>query len=97
MDGRIDPTITTGRSDLTVRLRKYAVSSSVFVPCVTTTPAGAETPAKIALIRFASASQCVGPMSVLDTFATCSTLTSATAAISGTPATSCAPVTDPDR
>ena len=39
--GRIDPTRTTGLSVFTVRWRKYAVSSSVLVPCVTTKPATA--------------------------------------------------------
>ena len=94
--GRIDPTSTTGRSCLTVRLRKYAVSSSVLVPCVTTTPAAFGSDEKIVLIRFAIVSQCVTVISVLLTFATCSTLTSATCLISGTPATISSPRSAPD-
>jgi len=36
LGGRMAPVTTTGRSDLTVRCRKYAVSSSVAVPWVMT-------------------------------------------------------------
>src|SRR6185437_7374367 len=38
LDGRWAPTSTTGMSTLTVRLRKYAVSSSVAVPWPMTIP-----------------------------------------------------------
>ena len=36
--GRIEPVKTTGLSVLTARFKKYAVSSIVSVPCVTTNP-----------------------------------------------------------
>ena len=39
------PTTTTGTATLTARFRKYAVSSSVAVPCVTTMPAIEGSPA----------------------------------------------------
>ena len=38
VDGRIEPVRTTGLSLLTTRLRKYAVSSIVSVPCVIAMP-----------------------------------------------------------
>jgi hypothetical protein len=38
VDGRIEPTITTGLSVFTVKFRKYADSSRVSVPCVMTKP-----------------------------------------------------------
>ena len=97
VDGRIDPTSTTGRSCRTVRLRKYAVSSSVLVPCVITTPATPASAAKIALIRLAIVNQLSSEMSVLETLTICSTFTSAICAIPGTAATSCSPRTDPER
>ncbi len=36
--GRMAPVTTTGVDDFTVRCKKYAASSSVAVPCLTTTP-----------------------------------------------------------
>ena len=38
VEGRIEPTSTTGFALLTIRLRKKAVSSMVSVPCVITMP-----------------------------------------------------------
>jgi len=96
VEGRIDPTRTTGRSCLTVRFRKYAVSSSVLVPCVTTTPATAGS-AKMALIRFAMVSQFSVVLSGLPTFTICSTLTVANWLICGTPFTRSSPRTPPLR
>ena len=37
-DGLIEPTSTTGFRVFSVKFKKYAVSSMVFVPCVMTTP-----------------------------------------------------------
>ena len=61
-----------------------------------TTPAAAGSDSKIALMRFAIVSQCASVMSVLLTFAICSTRTSATVAISGTAATRSSPFSAPD-
>jgi hypothetical protein len=93
--GRWEPTRTTGRSCFTVRLRKYAVSSSVLVPCVITTPETAASVAKIALMRLAIVSQFSSVTFGLPTFTTCSTLTLAYCLISGTAATSCSPRIEP--
>src|SRR6266700_3441999 len=72
VDGRIEPTSTTGLSLFTVKLRKYAVSSIVSVPCVTTMPstAGVESSS---LARLASFSMISNDMSFDPTFEICYT------------------------
>ena len=45
VDGRIEPVRTTGLSVLTTRLRKYAVSSIVSVPCVIAMPSTSDSAA----------------------------------------------------
>ena len=62
------PTTTTGMGVFTVRFRKYAVSSSVAVPCVTTIPASVGSAAAVRWIRSSSSSQMGGLSCVLATF-----------------------------
>src|SRR5207248_2787125 len=64
---------------------------------VITTPAAFGSSAKILLTRRAIVNQLSSVMSGLPTLTICSTLTSAYCAISGTPATSSAPSSAPDR
>ncbi len=82
------PTTTTGTGTLTARSRKYAVSSSVAVPCVTTMPAIEGSPATVSSMIRSSASQSDGPISVLPTFLYRIGTISATRDSSGTPAIS---------
>src|SRR3989441_1211421 len=65
--GRCDPTSTTVASTLSVRFRKYAVSSSVAVPCVITTPSSGASRVTAACTAASSASQSDGPTFALDT------------------------------
>ena len=78
------PTITTGFLHLLVSCRKYAVSSIVSVPCVITKPSYLP---QSALIVLASFSQTSSDMSWLPMFVTCTGVTFATFASSGTAAT----------
>jgi len=66
------PTITTGFSERIVRSRKYAVSSSVSVPLVTTMPATSGSSVKISLMRFARPTHCLSVSDPLATLANCS-------------------------
>src|SRR5262249_25890493 len=91
VEGRMAPTRTTGRSYLMVKLRKYAVSSIVFVPWVTTTPATFGSSAKILLMPLASVSRFSSVMFGLPTLTICSKFTLANCWISGTALTSCSP------
>src|SRR5439155_1519572 len=65
--GRCDPTSTTVASTLSVRFRKYAVSSSVAVPCVITTPSSGASRPTASCTAAVSASQSPGPIAVLPT------------------------------
>ena len=85
VDGRMAPTTTTGLWLFTVRFRKYAVSSMVSVPCVTTTPS-TSFEASSTLMRLARASQWLLPMLSLAIWNTCSPFTFATFFSSGTAA-----------
>src|SRR5258706_4326843 len=69
---------TTGLELFTVRLRKYAVSSTVFEPWVTTIPLTSGSLARISLMRFASVSQFSTVMLLLPTRMTSSTSSRAT-------------------
>ena len=71
MAGRIAPVSTTGLAGASTRCRKYAVSSSVSVPCVTTMPA---TSARASWCGDAlrEARQIAKSMSLLSICATCS-------------------------
>src|SRR5262245_11940682 len=64
--GRCDPTRTTVASTLRVRLRKYAVSSSVAVPWVTTRPSSGASRATASCTTPSSASQSTGATAALD-------------------------------
>src|SRR2546428_344550 len=64
--GRCDPTSTTGVSTLSVRFKKYAVSSSVAVPCVITTPSSGASRETASCTAASSASQSAGPTAALD-------------------------------
>jgi len=94
--GRIEPVSTTGRSDVTVRCRKYPVSSAVSVPCVMTTPS-VSSPSNSLLMRFASPCQMTSSMSWLLICANCSPVTSPSAASPGTLSISCSIMTEPGR
>jgi hypothetical protein len=76
------------RSSRTVRLRKYAVSSSVAVPCVITTPSSGASRAATACSVSVRWSQSAGPIAVLPTDWNGTGTISATWAISGTRARS---------
>ena len=65
--GRCDPTSTTVASTLRVRFRKYAVSSSVAVPCVITTPSSGASRPMASCTAVPRASQSPGPIAVLPT------------------------------
>src|SRR4051812_3630849 len=95
VDGRIDPVSTTGFSLLTTRLRKYAVSSIVSVPCVTAMPSTSGL-ARSALISTASFTQISSFMSWLPTEDTWMPRTSANVFICGTAAISVSTATAPD-
>lgn len=69
--GRMAATRTTDLSPLTTRLRKYAISSSVSVPCVTTMPSMSSF-ASSSLIRLASVSRFSMLSFELPTLKTCS-------------------------
>jgi hypothetical protein len=84
------PVTTTGRGSATVRSRKYAVSSIVSVPCVTTTPASSGCARSVSAIPRASASHIVGVMADEATLANCCALTVATVSSAGTARSSCA-------
>src|SRR5438093_694400 len=63
--GRCDPTNTTVASTLRLRWRKYAVSSSVAVPCVITTPSSGASRPVASCTAASRASQSRGPLDVL--------------------------------
>jgi hypothetical protein len=80
--GRMAPTSTTGFELLTTRLRKYAVSSIVSVPCVITTPATSGRSSAAWVLR-ERVRQTASPMSWLPMLATCSTWSLARRSIPG--------------
>ena len=65
--GRWEPTTTTVASTFSERFKKYAVSSSVAVPCVMTMPSRGASRATASCTAASSASQSAGPMAVLPT------------------------------
>ena len=95
VDGRIDPVSTTGLSLFTTRLRKYAVSSIVSVPCVIATPSTSGC-ASSRLTSVASLIHTSSFMSWLPTEDTCTPRTSANFFICGTALISTSTATAPD-
>ncbi len=95
MDGRIAAVSTTGLRDFVTRLRKYAVSSIVSVPCVMTTPSTSVI-AMSSLTRRASLSHTSSFMSCEPMFEICSPLRFASFLAWGTAARSCSTPTWPD-
>ena len=95
VDGRIEPVRTTGLSLLTTRLRKYAVSSIVSVPCVMAMPSTSDC-ASSRLTSAASFTHSSSFMSWLPTEDTCTPRTSANFFICGTAAISTSTATAPD-
>jgi hypothetical protein len=89
---RIAPVTTTVWQPPTVRSRKYAVSSSVSVPCVTTTPCSSGRAWKRPLMRRASPTHWAVVTLPDATLLNCSTDTRATESSPGRPDTSCSPV-----
>ena len=96
VDGRIEPTSTTGLSLFTTRLRKsYLFSSMVSVPCVTTMPSTSGF-ASSSLMRLASVNMMLNDMSCEPTLETCSPVMLARSLIPGTAAIIASMVTAPD-
>lgn len=85
--GRIAAVITTGFAVFTVRCSRYAVSSSVSVPCVITMPSIASLAAS-ALIRSTSVVHSATDRSLLSMLAICSASIVAICASAGTAASS---------
>jgi hypothetical protein len=95
VEGRIEPTITTGLSVFTVRLRKNADSSIVSVPCVITKPSTSFDLAS-SLMRFATFMRMSKLMSCEPTLEICSPLMLASLVMPGTAATIVSMPTAPD-
>ncbi len=81
--GRCDPTRTTVASTCSVRFRKYAVSSSVAVPWVTTRPSSGASRETASCTTEWSASQSAGPTAALESARKRTGTISAAAATSG--------------
>jgi hypothetical protein len=95
VEGRMDPTSTTGLSLATTCSRKNAVSSIVSVPCVITTASASPLP-NSALIRCASLTQTSSFMSWLPMFEICSAVSFASFSIPGTASIRSCAVTCPE-